>query len=78
MTLRIDRMTLRLPAHLAPHAEGIARAVADGLVAIDVGRPARLARIDVGPVAVRRDAAPADVAAAVARAITRRVAEARA
>ena len=76
--IRLDRLSLRLPAFTAPHASRIAREVAESVAASvargDVARTGTIARLSVGPVRVRDGAPPSEVAAAVSRAIVRSIA----
>ena len=59
MSLDIERLRLRLPAALAPRAQGIARAVADALAGLQPTAMLRLAHLQLP--ALRVDAAASDV-----------------
>jgi hypothetical protein len=74
--LHVEHLSLRLPPHLAPNAETIARGVGDALAAIQIP-PIRLDRLTVGPVQLPTTSTATDavrvIVASVREALSRRL-----
>lgn len=69
MTLRVDRLTIRLPATMADQGEKIGRLLAEALPHLRLERSVRVGHLSVAPVTVKRGARPEEVAEAAANQI---------
>ena len=71
--IRIDRLRLRLPRHMQPNAELIARHIAETLAATPINRAARMAHCAVPVVRADPNLGPTAVAELVAQRIQRQL-----
>jgi len=60
--IRIERLRLRLPSHMRPHAEAIARRVGETLAAAPVDRVGRMERCTVPAIPADPNLGPTAVA----------------
>lgn len=72
--IRIDRLRLRLPAAMKPHAEAIARQIGETLAAAPIDRVGRVERCAVPPIAADPNVGSRAVADIASRGILKQLA----
>ena len=69
--IRIERLKLRLPFHMAPHARDIAQRLGESLAATPVDRAGRIERCNIPAISVDPQLGPTTVADIASQAILR-------
>ena len=71
--IHIERLRLRLPSHMRPHAEAIARRIGETLAAAPVDKVGRMERCTVPAISADPNLGPAAVAEIASQGILRQL-----